>query len=180
MQKITEKYKKPEDRMRAQQELFRKHNYKPLGGCVMVFLQLPIFVGLYRSLMVDVELRQASLLGDSVRWASNLAAPDMLWDWSQVMPGFAISYLGPFLNLFPLATIGLMIWQQKMFMPPPTDEQTAMQQKMMSYMMIFMGVMFFKVACGLCLYFIASSVWGITGASCCPSRHRPTFRRRPR
>jgi YidC/Oxa1 family membrane protein insertase len=36
-----------------------------------------------------------------------------------------------------------------------------MQQKMMQYMMIFMGVMFFKVASGLCLYFIASSLWGI-------------------
>jgi YidC/Oxa1 family membrane protein insertase len=58
-------------------------------------------------------------------------------------------------------TIGLFIWQQKMFMPPPTDEQAAMQQKVMQYMMIFMGVMFFKVASGLCLYFIASSLWGI-------------------
>ena len=47
-------------------------------------------------------------------------------------------------------------------MPPPTDEQTAMQQKMMKYMMVFMGFMFFKVASGLCLYFIASSLWGIT------------------
>ena len=162
IQKIAEKYKKPEERTRAQQELFRKHKYNPFGGCLLVFFQLPVFVGLYRSLMVDVELRQAPLLSDSIRWASNLAAPDMLWDWSHVMPGFALSYLGPYLNLFPLVTIGLMIWQQKMFMPPPTDEQTAMQQKMMSYMMIFMGVMFFKVACGLCLYFIASSLWGIT------------------
>jgi YidC/Oxa1 family membrane protein insertase len=48
-----------------------------------------------------------------------------------------------------------------MFMPPPTDEQTAMQQKIMTYMMVFMGVMFYKVASGLCLYFIASSLWGI-------------------
>ena len=46
-------------------------------------------------------------------------------------------------------------------MPPATDEQDAMQQKMMKYMMIFMGVMFFKVASGLCIYFIASSLWGI-------------------
>ena len=59
-------------------------------------------------------------------------------------------------------TIALFIWQQKMFMPPPADEQAAMQQKMMQYMMIFMGIMFYKVASGLCLYFIASSIWGIT------------------
>jgi len=48
-----------------------------------------------------------------------------------------------------------------MFMPPPTDEQAAMQQKMMQYMMIFFGVMFFRVPSGLCVYFIASSLWGI-------------------
>ncbi len=126
--------------------------------------QLPVFVGLYRSLMVDVELRQAPLISDSIRWASNLAAPDMLWDWGQIHARLRhrSATLGPYLNLFPLVTIGLFIWQQKMFMPPPADEQTAMQQKMMPYMMIFMGVMFFKVACGLCLYFIASSLWGIT------------------
>ena len=173
MQRIAEKYKKPEERNRAQQELFAKHNYKPLGGCLLVFVQLPIFVGLYRSLMVDVELRQAPLISESIRWASNLAAPDMLWDWSHLLPTFLIGWLGPYLNLFPLVTIGLMIWQQKMFMPPPTDEATAMQQKMMSYMMIFMGVMFFKVACGLCLYFIASSLWGITERKMLPKPNLP-------
>ncbi len=59
-------------------------------------------------------------------------------------------------------TIGLFIWQQKMFMPPPClVEQAALQQMMMQYMMIFMGVLFFKVASGLCVYFIASSLWGV-------------------
>ena len=48
-----------------------------------------------------------------------------------------------------------------MFMPPAADEQAAMQQKIMQYMMIFMGLMFFKVASGLCIYFIASSLWGL-------------------
>ena len=48
-----------------------------------------------------------------------------------------------------------------MFMPPPADEQQAMQQNVMKFMMIFMGVIFFKVASGLCLYFIASSLWGL-------------------
>ncbi|MHB1036532.1 MAG: YidC/Oxa1 family membrane protein insertase, partial [Pirellulales bacterium] len=70
-------------------------------------------------------------------------------------------WLGPYLNVLPLVTIALFLWQQKMFMPPPADEQAAMQQKIMSYMMIFIGVMFFKVASGLCIYFIASSAWGI-------------------
>jgi YidC/Oxa1 family membrane protein insertase len=167
MKRINEKYKnEPDKKMKAQQQLYREHNFNPLGGCLLAFVQLPIFVGLYRSLSVDVELRQAPLFGEGIRWASNLAAPDMFWDWSNLVPDF-ISHgtgffaLGPYLNILPLITIGLFIWQQKMFMPPPADEQAALQQKMMQYMMIFMGIMFFKVASGLCVYFIASSIWGI-------------------
>ena len=70
-------------------------------------------------------------------------------------------WLGPYLNILPIITIVLFLVQQKMFTPPATDEQTRMQQNMMKYMMIFIGVMFFKVASGLCIYFIASSLWGI-------------------
>jgi YidC/Oxa1 family membrane protein insertase len=75
--------------------------------------------------------------------------------------GQGIFGLGPYFNILPLATIVLFIWQQKMFMPPPTDEQAAMQQKIMKYMMIFMGFLFYKVASGLCLYFCASTTWSI-------------------
>ncbi|MFV2068971.1 MAG: YidC/Oxa1 family insertase periplasmic-domain containing protein, partial [Pirellulales bacterium] len=168
IKRIAEKYKSDmEKRTKAQQELFRKNSYNPMGGCLLMFVQLPIFIGLYRSLMVDVELRQAPLLGESIRWCSNLAAPDMFYDWSASVPDFISSGhglfgLGPYLNILPLVTCGLFIVQQKMFMPPPADEQAEMQQKIMKYMMIFMGIMFFKVASGLCLYFIASTLWGIT------------------
>ncbi len=167
IKKIQEKYKKDmEARTKAQQELFRKHNYNPLSGCLVLFVQLPIFVALYRSLSVDIELRQAPLLSESIRWCSNLAAPDMLLDWSGFMPvwfseGQGMFALGPYFNLLPIVTIVLFIVQQKMFMPPPTDDQAAMQQKIMQYMMIFIGFMFFKVASGLCIYFIASSLWGV-------------------
>jgi YidC/Oxa1 family membrane protein insertase len=114
--------------------------------------------------MVNVHLRGASLLGDAVRWCSNLAAPDLLWSWDGLMPNMLAAptgWLGPYLNILPLFTVGLFIWQQSMFMPPATDDNTAMQQKLMKYMTLFMGVMFFKVAAGLCIYFIASSLWGI-------------------
>ncbi len=146
--------------------MFRKHNYNPLSGCLPIFIQMPVFMGLYRCLMVDIELRDAPLLSHAIRWCSNLAAPDMLFDWSWFMPAFVNSGvgmfgLGPYFNLLPILTIILFIVQQKMFMPPPADEQAAMQQKMMKYMMIFMGLMFFKVASGLCIYFIASSLWGL-------------------
>ena len=165
MKAIAEKYKNdPQKRTMATQELWRKHNYNPAGGCLLVFIQIPIFMGLYRSLATDVELRQAPLFTSAIRWCSNLAAPDMMLDWSGFMPGFLVApegWLGPYLNLFPLLTIGLFLWQQKLFMPPAVDEQAKMQQQVMKYMMFFMALMFFKVPCGLCLYFIASSLWGI-------------------
>ncbi len=167
IKKLAEKHKNnSEARAKAQQELFRKHNYNPLSGCLPIFIQMPVFMGLYRCLMVDIELRDAPLLSHAIRWCSNLAAPDMLFDWSRFMPDFVNSGiglfgLGPYFNLLPILTIVLFIVQQKIMMPPAADEQAAMQQKMMKYMMIFMGLMFFKVASGLCIYFIASSLWGL-------------------
>jgi YidC/Oxa1 family membrane protein insertase len=159
---INEQYKTDmQKRSQATQELYRKHQINPLAGCLPVLLQLPIFMGLYRALMVDVELRGSPLFGESIRWASDLAAPDKFWNWSHIMPGFIQSFLGPYLNIFPLITVALFLVTQKMSMPPPTNEQAAMQQKMMKYMTIFIGFMFYKVASGLCLYFIVSSLWGI-------------------
>ncbi len=164
IKKIKEKYKNDlEKQGQAQRELWRKHNFNPLSGCWLMFLQLPIFIGLYRCLSVDIELRQAPLI-PGIEWCSNLAGPDMFWRWHgllwNVLAG-ETGWLGPYLNVLPIVTIVLFIAQQKMFTPPATDEQTRMQQSMMKYMMIFMGVLFFKVPAGLCVYFIASSLWGI-------------------
>lgn len=167
LKKLQEKYKNNlEARSKAQQELFRKYNYHPLSGCLPVFIQLPIFVALYKALMVDVELRQAPLISQSVNWCWNLAAPDMLFSWYSFMPTFITESpgmfgLGPYFNILPLVTIALFLWQQQKMLPPPTDEQSAMQQKIMKFMMVFMGIMFYKVAAGLCIYFIASSLWGM-------------------
>jgi len=179
MDRMKEKYKNDmQKQSQAMQELYRKHNINPLAGCLPMFLQLPIFLGLYRSLMVDVELRQTPLLSESIRWCSNLAAPDMLFDWSAMMPDFinsgaGIMGLGPYFNILPMITIALFLLQQKMFMPDPANEQAAMQQKIMKFMMLFMGLLFFKVASGLCLYFIASSSWGITERKLLPKPSTP-------
>jgi YidC/Oxa1 family membrane protein insertase len=169
LKKIQEKYKKDMEGLnRARQELFRKYDCNPLSGCLIMFVQLPIFIGLYRALMVDVELRQAPLIAESIRWCSNLAAPDMLYNWSSwswmpdwVIRGQGLLGLGPYLNVLPFFTIAIFLWQQKKMMPPAADEQAAMQQKIMQYMMIFMGILFYKVASGLCIYFVASSLWGM-------------------
>ena len=83
IKKIKEKYPTDtEKQAKAQQELFRKHNYNPVAGCLPMFLQLPIFIGLYRALSVDIELRQTPLI-PGLEWCSNLAAPDMLFRWAE-------------------------------------------------------------------------------------------------
>jgi YidC/Oxa1 family membrane protein insertase len=179
LKKIQEKYKNNvEARTKAMQELYKKHHFNPMSGCLVVFIQMPIFIGLYRALMVDVELRDAYLFSDAVRWCSNLAAPDMLYDWHALMPdwvnnGIGIFGLGPYFNLLPILTVGLMIWQQKVLTPPPTDEQAIMMQKMMKYMMLFFGLMFFKVASGLCIYFIVSSLWSLVERQFLPKTAPP-------
>ena len=174
MKAITEKYKKDmEKRAKAQQELFRRNNYNPLGGCWVMFLQLPIFIGLYRSLSVDIELRQASLI-PGWDWCTNLAGPDQLFFWGDYafMGLFEkTGMLGPYFNILPLGTVALFLIQQKMFTPPATDDQTRMQLQVMKFMTLFIGIMFFKVASGLCLYFIASSLWGIAERKLLPKKN---------
>ncbi len=166
MAKIKEKYADDMEKQgRAMRELYAKHNFNPFGGCLLLLFQLPVFIGLYRCLSVDIELRDASLI-PGLSWASNLAGPDMLWYWKDwitwpVITGEAHGWLGPYFNVLPLFTIALFILQQKMFTPPATDDQTRMQQTMMTYMTVFMGIMFYKVPAGLCLYFITSSLWSV-------------------
>ena len=165
IKKIKEKYPTDtEKQAKAQQELFRKHNYNPVAGCLPMFLQLPVFIGLYRALSVDIELRQTPLI-PGLDWCANLAGPDMLFRWDSMIPFEALTgytgYLGPFLNLLPVISTALFLVHQQMFTPPPTDEQQEMQQKVMKFMMLFMLVMFFKIPAGLCLYFITSSLWAL-------------------
>ena len=164
IKEIADKYKdNMEKRSSAQRELFKKYDYNPFGGCFMMFFQLPIFIGLYRGLSVDIALRDQPLI-PGIQWCSNLAAPDMFWYWGDWMPNFLggeTGWLGPYLNILPIITIFLFLAQQKLFTPPATDDQQKMAQKVMKFMMIFMGVLFFKVPSGLCLYFITSSIWGI-------------------
>lgn len=163
--KIAEKYKDDmEKRLKAQQDLQKKHGFNPLSGCLPMFVQLPIFIGLYRSLSCDIELRQAAFI-PGIQWCSNLAAPDMFYNWSPWMieyfAGRGTGWFGPYFNILPLVVMVLFMAQQKMFMPPPTDEQQEITQKVMFFMTFIMGIFFFKVAAGLCIYFITSSLWGM-------------------
>ncbi len=184
LKKLQEKHKDdPQAKGLAQMELYRKHGVSPFGTCWFMFLQMPIFMGLYYALQESITFRLASfqpLWFAGLPWIENLAAPDMLIEWGQSIPWLSspdsyggFLYLGPYLNVLPIIAVVLMIMQQKLITPPPTDEQQEMQQKMMKYMMVIFGLMFYKVASGLCLYFIASSLWGFAERKLLPKK-KPT------
>lgn len=158
---LKEKYKGDKEKLsRSQMELWRKHGVNPLGGCLPLLIQMPIFIGLWQGLQSTVDLRQAKFFG----WINNLAAPDKLFPFPWPEDVWPLSFLGPYFNLLPCILIALMLVQQKLFMPPkadPPDPQMEMQQKMMTYMMVVFGAFFWKLPSGLCLYYICSTSWGI-------------------
>jgi len=137
-----------------------------MGGCLLLFAQMPIMMGLYYCLQESIFFRLEPFL-----WIDNLAAPDMTVWWTEKVPlisdpdnrhgTFSFLYLGPYFNILPLIAVSLMLYQQHKMMPPPTDDQQAAQQRMMKVMMIVVAFMFYKVAAGLALYFIISTSWGL-------------------
>ena len=167
VKKLTELH--GDDWQKLQQEkskLFKEHGIHPaaaLGGCLPVFAQMPIFMGLYFALQESVFFRLESFL-----WLKNLAAPDMLAWWSEKIPfistpgdlGSAL-YLGPYLNLLPLISVAVMMYAQSKIMPVSDDPQVQMQRKTMKFMMVMMAFFFYKVAAGLCIYFICTNAMGI-------------------
>ena len=167
MDKLAEKFK--DDPTRLQQEktkLMFQNGVNPLsamGGCLLLFAQMPIFMGLYFCLQESVFFRLQQFL-----WVPNLAAPDMTLWWTEGIPYVStpsslggMTYLGPFLNVLPLVAVTLIFVQQYITMPVAQDEQQEMQQKMMKFMVVIMAVFFYKVAAGLCIYFICSTSWAI-------------------
>lgn len=173
LKKISEKYKNdPQAKGQAVMELYRKHGVHPLGSCLPLLLQMPIFMGLYFALQESLQFRLAPFL-----WVRNLAAPDMLLWWSQSIPYISqpdymggVFYLGPYFNILPIIAVVLMVIQQQLMTPPPTDEQQEMQQKMMKYMSVFFGFLFYKVAAGLCIYFISTNLWGLAERKLLPRK----------
>ncbi len=166
--KLEEKHKGDYQRFNQERtKLMVQNGVNPLSsmsGCLLMFAQLPVFMGLYFCLQESIFFRLEAFL-----WMPNLAAPDMLVKFGEGVPflsDFAsiggTVYLGPYLNILPLIAVTLMFIHQKLTMPPPTDEQQEMQQRMMKIMMIVMAVFFYKMAAGMCLYFIASTAWGLT------------------
>lgn len=154
--KLKAKYtNEPEKFVSAQRDLMKRYKHNMFGGCLPLFLQLPIFISLYNALYTAIDLRMAKFL-----WIENLAAPDALFSFGREIP-----WVGSTFNLLPLINVGLFLFQQKQMMPPAQNEEEQMRNKMMSYMTVFMGFMFYTVPGGLCLYFIASSLLGMAERS---------------
>jgi YidC/Oxa1 family membrane protein insertase len=141
MRTLQDKYKKlkPNDPRRAQLQtemmgLYKEHGVNPLGGCLPLLLQMPVFIGLYSMLSVSIELRRA---------------PWMLWinDLSQHDPYY----------ILPILFAVSMVIMQKM---TPTTVDPA-QAKIMMIMPLMFAVMFLRAQAGLTLYWLAGNLVGI-------------------
>jgi YidC/Oxa1 family membrane protein insertase len=135
--KINELYKDDREKKgAAMMELWRKHKVNPLGGCLPVLLQMPIFFALYRTLSTSIELYHAPFIW----WWSDLSSPDPLY-------------------VLPIILGALMFIQQKLT-PVQMD---ATQAKVMLYAMpVMMTFFMLLLPTGLCLYMVTSSAIGIT------------------
>ncbi len=128
-------------------ELYKEHKVNPLGGCLPLLLQMPIFFALYQALIRSTPLRGAQFL-----WIKDLSSPDKLFVLKNSIP-----LLGNQVNILPiLMAIGMFV-QQKISMVKATGE-AAQQQKMMSIIMpIMFGVIFYQMPSGLVLYWFVNS-----------------------
>jgi YidC/Oxa1 family membrane protein insertase len=121
-----------------------------MAGCLIIFLQIPIWYGLWSTLRYEPGLRQAPFL-----FVQDLTRPDMLLDL-----GFDLPFLGNYFNILPILYVILTVVNQRL-QPRPQDPQMLTQYRMMTFMMIFFGFLFYSFAAGFLLYFLTSAFLGI-------------------
>ena len=155
---INKKHKdNPQQKNQETMKLYQQHKLSPpIGGCLPMFLQMPIFVGLFQALRSSILIRQEPFM----LWIDDLSMPDALIDFGGPILGFwPFSGITTF-NLLPLIMVVLWVTHQRS-MPKPTDPQQAQMQKMMAFMPILFGLILYNYAAGLSLYMITSSAIGI-------------------
>ena len=144
---LKEKHKDNPQKMNKEiMELYRENKVNPMGGCLPMLLQMPVFIGLYQALLRDVDFKGANFL-----WIKDLSEPDRLITFKSQLP-----LIGNELNLLPIIMTIVMFIQQKMTSKSMViaDSNQAAQQKMMTIIMpIFLGAIFYKLASGLTIYF---------------------------
>ena len=145
---LQEQYKNDKAKMaQKQMELWKKHGVNPLGGCLPVLIQIPIFTALYLTFCHSADMRGAGFL-----WVNDLTLPDQVIGW--LVGGWTIS-----INPLPIIYIGVSIWMsliQKM--PTGGDPQQEQTMKMMRWLPVVFGVIFYNMPSGLVLYFTVNAV----------------------
>ncbi len=155
---IQEKHKGNREQLsKAQMELYKKHGVNPLGGCLPLLFQMPVFFALYRVLRSAVELRGAGFM----LWIDDLSNMDVIYK----LP-FHIPLLGGFIDdsicVLPLL-MGLTMWiQQKLGgsgMGMGAESAQASQMAAMNKIMpIFMTFIFYRFPSGLVLYWLVNNI----------------------
>lgn len=144
---LKEKYKDdPKKFSQKQWEFYKKNKVNPLGSCLPMMLQIPVFFGFLGMLRNAIELRGASFL-----WITDLSQPDRLF----VIPGINFP-----VNLMPLIMGASQFWLASLTPPSPTMDPV--QQKIMRYLPLLMILFLYNYSSGLALYWAVSnlmSVW---------------------
>lgn len=147
MAKLREKYGNDKERLNREMiQLYQTYKVNPMGGCLPMLLQIPVFFALYKVLLQTIELRHAPFM----LWINDLSAPDRLFI------GVDIPLLGgiPVLTLLMGAS---MFLQQKMT-PAPADPT---QAKIMMFLPVIFTFMFLNFASGLVLYWFVNNLLSI-------------------
>jgi len=144
MKAIQEKYKDDPRKMNMKVMEFMKENkVSPLGGCLPLLLQIPVFFGFYTMLQSAIELRGASFL-----WACDLSRSDTIF----FLAGFPV-------NPMPILMAGTMLWQARL--TPMSPGMDPMQQKIMKYMPLMFVVFLYNFSAGLTLYWTVQNLLSI-------------------
>jgi len=148
MTEIRTRYKaEPQKMNAAMMELYKKEKINPLGGCMPILIQIPVFLSLYWVLLASVEMRNAPWL-----WISDLAAPDTLFGAYNIF-GFHLT-----IGILPIL-MAISMFIQTRLNPTPQDP---VQAKIMMWMPIIFSLMFFFFPAGLVLYWVVNNVLSIT------------------
>ena len=135
LEKIKKQYADDREQLnRAMMELYKTEKINPLGGCLPVMIQIPVFIALYWSILASVELRDAPFFG----WITDLSAADPYY-------------------ILPVIMGASMLIQSKLNPAPPDP----MQAKLMKIMPVAFSVVFFFFPAGLVLYSIVNNVLSI-------------------
>ena len=159
---LNAKYPKKEDQLKKQQEtmaLYQKYGASPMGGCLPMLIQMPIFIALFNFVPNAIELRQESFL-----WAHDLSAFDALLSWDKDL-WLIGDHISIFCLLFSVTQIINTYYTSKLQTPAMSTPEMEQQQKMMRWMMYLMPVMFFfmfnEYSSGLNYYYFLSTLFSI-------------------